>query len=170
MKRIFKLVLILTITLTMCLCVFSACASPDEQTNETQSQETNDETPNNGIRHYEIQLNKDNFEEFLEYKVEFYATITPRCDFYEITGVLTYAYYKDVVITFNAEYLRSNGLGGQIAYKGNYALKLNAAGHNSFYTNDNELLKAINCNKYDNMMISYNLTIIEVSGTVIFDI
>lgn len=160
MKRIFKLVLILTITLTMCLCVFSACASPDEQTNETQSQETNDETPNNGIKHYEIQLNKDNFEEFLEYKVTT-KSLAPRYDLYEINGVLSYAYYKDVLITFYVVY-RS-----PYTCNGHFTIKLNAAGNYSFYSDDEALIKVINQSPDARYL---NLTITEVSGTVIFDI
>ncbi|MCH5153550.1 MAG: hypothetical protein J1F68_06340, partial [Clostridiales bacterium] len=67
------------------------------------------------------------------------------------------------------EYSNSDGLGGTIYYRGDYTIKLNAAGNYSFYTNDEALLKAINCDRYTNQT-QKNLAITAVSGTVIFDI
>ena len=167
MKKVITLITISLLVLALCVCVFSACTPKDEQNGESQ-----DNTTNGGIKHYEIQLTKENFEEFLDYNVtiqQMATGTTPKKDFYEIKGVLTYAYYKDVTITFYVEYSNSDGLGGTIYYRGNYVVKLNAAGNYSFYTNDEAVLTAINCNQYNNLTTK-SLTITAVSGTVIFDI
>lgn len=169
MKRKIIFIVAVILILTMCTCIFTACPS-NEPSDETQDKGTNNETPNNSVKHYEIQLTKNNFEEYLDYKVTTNATSIPRSDFYEIKGVLSYAYYKDVSITFHVEYSRSNGMNGENVYQGNYIVKLNAAGCKSFYTNDEAILKAINLTRYDNMITKRTLTITAVSGTVIFDI
>lgn len=165
MKRKIIFIVAIMLILTMCTCIFTACPS-----NEQEDETPNSDASNNNLKHYEIQLNKSNFEEYLDYKVTTNATSIPRSDFYEIKGVLSYAYYKDVSITFHVEYSRSNGMNGENVYQGNYTVKLNAAGCKSFYTNDDAILKAINLTMYDNMITKRTLTITAVSGTVIFDI
>lgn len=157
--------------LSMCVCTFCACHAPNNPYGDNQNQ-NNDGVTDNGMKHYEISLNKANFEEYIEYKVTIQTNATANSskkDFYEFRGVLSYAYYKDVAITYYAEYSNSDGLGGTIVNKGNFTIKLNAGGNYSFYTNDETILKAINCNKYTNLTEKI-LTIISVSGTVIFDI
>lgn len=171
MKRKVAFWVAIIIVLSMCLCAFCACPTPNNPSNDNQSQNNND-TNNNGMKHYEISLNKNNFEEYIEYKVTIptYATAnSPKKDTYEFKGALSYAYYKDVTITYYAEYSNYDGLGGEIVSKGNFTIKLNAAGNYIFYTNDEKILKAINCSTYTNLT-NKSLTITAVSGTVIFDI
>lgn len=167
MKKIITFVAIILV-LSMCICVFCACPDSNNPSNENQNNNTN----NDGLKHYEVLLNKTNFEEYIEYKVTIptYATAnSPKKDFYEFKGVLSYAYYKDVTVTYYAEYSNSDGLGGEIVNKGYFTIKLNAGGNYSFYTNDDKILKAINCTTYTNLT-EKSLTITAVSGTVIFDI
>ena len=137
----------------MVACVFTACS-------------------NNNVQRHEIQLSNDNFKEFLDYDVTIQKVVSGssvRKDLYEIKGVLIFAYYKDVSITFYAEYSNTDSMGTNTFYKGYYTVKLNAAGNYSFYTNDEALLKAINCNHYTNST-EISLTIKSVSGSVIFNI
>lgn len=170
MKRKIVFLIAVVILLSICACTFCACPAPDNSSNNNQNQNNN--VANNGMKHYEISLNKDNFEEYIEYKVTIptYAPAnSPKKDTYEFKGALSYAYYKDVTITYYAEYSNSDGLGGKIVNKGSFTVKLNAAGNYIFYTNDEKILKAINCSIYTNLT-NKNLTITAVSGTVIFDI
>lgn len=153
----------------MCVCTFCACPAPDNPSNDNQNQNNNN-VNDNKMKHYEVSLNKSNFEEYLDYKLTVNATSKPRSDFYDIKGVLPYAYYKNVAITFHVEYSKSDGMNGENVYKGNYTVKLNAAGCKSFYTNDEAILKAINLTTYDNMITKRTLTITDVSGTIIFNI
>lgn len=171
MKREFVFLIAIAMLLSICICTFCAYPAPNNPSNDNQNQNNND-TNNNGMKHYEISLNKDNFEEYIEYKVTIptYATAnSPKKDTYEFKGALSYAYYKDVIITYYAEYSNSDGLGGEIVSKGSFTIKLNAAGNYLFYTNDEKILKAINCSTYTNLT-NKSLTITAVSGTVIFDI
>ena len=171
MKRKVVFLIAVLMVLSMCICTFCACPAPDNSSNDNQNQ-NNDNANDNGVKHYEVSLNKSNFENYIEYKVTIptYATAnSPKKDFYEFKGVLSYAYYKDVTITYYAEYTNSDGLGGNIVNKGSFTIKLNAGGNYSFYTNDEQILKAIDCKAYTNLT-DKKLTITAVSGTVIFDI
>ena len=148
--------------LTMCTCIFTACPS-----NEQEDETPNSDASNSNLKHYEIQLNINNFGDFLEYKVTeepFMGQFTPVKDFYEVKGVLSYAYYKDVYVTFFVKYTFNSN-----TYTGDYTVKLNAAGNYSFYSNDEAVLKAIKCDSYAQRM-EKSVTIKSVSGMVIFDI
>ncbi|MBQ9481903.1 MAG: hypothetical protein IJU84_07055 [Clostridia bacterium] len=136
-----------------------------------------EKSKDNQMKHYEIELDEYNFKEFLDYNKtttnRYIAGAFLSVDFYEIKGVLSYAYYKNVVITFYVEYFDSSYTDYQTetqgkTYSGNFSLQLNAAGNVSFYDDDAKILKALNCS-YDWMM-ERKIEIISVSGTVIFDI
>lgn len=154
MKRKIVFIVAIILILSICMCIFTACPSDDE-------------TQNGGLKHYEIQLNISNFEEFLEYTVTedpYIGQLTAVKDLYEIKGVLSYAYYKDVYVTFFVKYSFNSK-----TYTGNYTVKLNAAGNYSFYSNDEKVLQAIECDNYAQRM-EKSVTVTSVSGTVIFDV
>ena len=172
MRKIIKSVIVFALMVIMSVGILSACSHSSEGNGGTTDKGTTIETPNNGVQHYEIELTKNNFEEFFE----FYDTtviVNPstylEANFYEIKGVLTYAYYKNVSISFYAEYSNSDGLGGTTIYSGSFTIKLNAAGNYSFYSNDEMVLKAIKCDRYTRQT-KRSVTITAVSGVVIFDI
>ena len=171
MKRKFVFLIAIAMLLSMCICAFCACPAPNNPSNDNQNQNNNNAN-DSGMKHYEISLNKDNFEDYVECKVTSFpysSSAYPKRDFYEYKGALTYAYYKDVKVTFYVEYSNDDGLGGKVFYQGNYTIKLNSSGNNSFYTNDEAILKAINCNRYTTTTTK-SFTITAVTGTVIFDI
>ncbi|MDE7372491.1 MAG: hypothetical protein K2N18_00345 [Clostridia bacterium] len=157
MKKVKFVVCVLTLVCCL-LCIFTSC-------NNSNGQSAVD---NNSGQHYEIALNLNNFEEFFKVVITEGAKVTSynstSHDLYEITGVLNYAYYKDVYITFHAEY-KNNGL----TYQGNFTRKLNASGSISFYTNDSDILEEIGCSGYS-AHASKKITPISVTGTVIFNI
>ena len=162
MKRKIIFIVAIMLILSMCTCIFTACPS-----NEPSDETPNKDASNSNLKHYEIQLSTSNFEDFLEYTVTedpYIGQLTPVKDLYEVKGVLSYAYYKDVYVTFFVKYT-VNGK----TYKGDYKVKLNAAGNYSFYSNDEAVLKAIKCDSYAQRM-EKSVTIKSVSGMVIFDI
>ena len=171
MRKIIKSVIVFALmTIMSVVIIFSACSKTPEGNSGTTNNDTSLETPNNGVQHYEIELTKNNFDEFLLYTVTTpqYQTATSKGSFYEIKGVLSYAYYKDVTVLFYVEYKTSDGI-SETVYKGNFTVKLNAAGNYSFYTADPIVLNALNLSGY-NRLAKDCLTITAVSGTVIFDI
>ena len=119
MKRKIMFIVAIMLILTMCTCIFTACPS-----NEQEDETSNSDESNSNLKHYEIQLNINNFGDFLEYKVTedpYIGQLTPVKDFYEVKGVLSYAYYKDVYVTFFVKYTFNSN-----TYTGDYKVKLNA--------------------------------------------
>ena len=170
MRKIIKSVIVFALLTLMSVGILSACSHSSEGNGGTTDKGTTIETPNNGVQHYEIELTKNNFDEFLLYTVTTpqYQTTTSKGSFYEIKGVLSYAYYKNVTLSFYVEYKTSDGI-SETVYKGNFTIKLNAAGNYSFYTADEIVLNALNLSGY-NRLAKDSLTITAVSGVVIFDI
>ena len=161
MRKIIKSVIVFALMTIMSVSIFSACS---------KTPEGNSGTADNGVKRYEIELTKDNFDEFLEYKITVPGLETVGAEkgtFCEIKGVLNYAYYKDVKITFNLEYANSSV--STDIYKGVFVAKLNAAGNYSFYTNDSAVKSCINSGTATSLR-NKTVTITAVSGIVIFDI
>jgi hypothetical protein len=88
-------------------------------------------------------------------------------DTYTIKGVLTFAYYENVIVTLDVTYTYPSGIAdNNIVKKGTYTLSLNAAGSATFRTDDPALLQAINCTNYSNTT-QEQITVKSVTGTVI---
>ena len=120
---------------------------------------------NNGPKHYEIELNLDNFATYLNYSSEDF--IAPNRVIHSnythtISGALTFAYYENVVVTFQIVY-DNNGRRNT----GVYNVKLNAAGHAEFHADDPAVLSAV-FYQYYNEKITKSFTITNVTGKVIF--
>lgn len=152
------------------LLVFAAC--DDEKSGESieETDSTNQSDTTNQAQHYEIELSKDNYKKYINYSI---TETTPNAlnqkgNFYEFKGVLSYAYYKDVVVTLNAQYEEPSWEGGE-TYNFNFSIELDAAGNFSFYSNNEVALNKLNWTYYRPGTTS-EIVIIEVSGKVIFDI
>ena len=168
-KRLFRLVIVIMTAIFMLL-VFVACDSEKSSTSTEESDSTNQSDSTDHPQHYEIELNKDNYEKYIKYTI---TETTPNAlnkngNFYEFKGVLSYAYYKDVVVTLNAQYETPSWEGGEI-FNFSFSIELDAAGNFSFYTNNQVALDKLNWTYYHPGTTS-EIAVTAVSGVVIFDI
>ena len=132
------------LSVLLIIAMLFSCASCD------RTSQTNDAV----AKHYEIDLNVDNFETYLTHSSENH--------WQTISGVLTFAYYENVVVTFHVEYKLSNR-----TYQGEYTVKLNAAGYAEFHESNSDLLAAMSCPSFSSST-SRSFSIISVTGKVIF--
>ena len=167
MKSVLSILLIIAMLFSCASCVdgsnddTSTTASTTEKTNETTTAPVDDNAP----KHYEIDLNMDNFETYLNYSSEhkvFGNNVTVSDYRHTIAGVLTFAYYENVVVRFSVTYQFANK-----TYQGEYLVKLNAAGCAEFCADDDALLAAISCSSFA-AGASKSFSIISVTGKVIF--
>jgi hypothetical protein len=107
----------------------------------------------------ELDLSVDNFEHFFNFT---FSRNSVARDVYEVTGVLGYAYYDNVLVTFDVVYTK-----GEDIYKGAYTIKLNAAGYGYFYADDAKLFQTIGCDTYYSSAITKNVTVKAVTGKVV---
>ncbi|MBR7141697.1 MAG: hypothetical protein IKD03_06075 [Clostridia bacterium] len=155
--------LLFVLTLILSCCLFS-CTNSTPPTN-------NPETPLEPPQNYQkFDLSLDNFSHFFDFSYTrgVYGTYNPSvADTYTIKGVLTFAYYENVIVTLDVTYTYPSGIGNtDIVKKGTYTLSLNAAGSATFRTDDPALLQAINCTNYSNTT-QEQITVKSVTGTVI---
>lgn len=127
--------------------------------------------PSDYPKHYEIDLTLDNYMSYLNYSV---SSTTKCLDYtHAISGALTYAYYENVVITFEIIYENEGageGSGNPYRlYKGEYHVLLNAAGCNTFTADNQNLLNSIDCPEF-NRLFQKTFTIKSITGKVIFSI
>lgn len=150
--------------------------SPNNETTSNTSESTppnNESTSNSsnntGLKHYEIDLTADNYQTFLNFSKEA-LTINNRFYNYNyiLSGVLSYAYYENVVVTFDITYKYDEGdFGGEYTYQGEYSIVLNAAGNAQFKGSDQAILNAINC-PTKHYGSDQTITIKKVTGKIIF--
>lgn len=175
MKKFLSIILLTAILLTGV-----SCTKADDPTNNEldSTSETTAENPDmmiepalketteyNGPKHYEFYLNSFNCKSYLTFSSQSYAG---NHDYLQIvSGVLTFAYYENVVVTFDVTY-ESTGYGGK-TYKGEYSVLLNAAGDAEFYVDNPDLLSAINCSNFSTTM-KRTFSIKQVSGKVMFSV
>ena len=152
------------------LLTFASCDDGKSSRSPNGSDSTNDSASTNHPQHYEIELNKDNYEKYIKYSVtETTANALNKTgNFYDFKGVLSYAYYKDVAVTLNATYTTPSWEGGK-TYTFNFSVDLDAAGNFSFYTNNQIALDKLNWAYYYPGTTS-EIVVTAVSGKVIFDI
>lgn len=146
-NRVMALIICI-LSIFVCVC-FTACSS-DSSTkidqladNENGNNEETSKT-NNSQKYKEFDLSVDNFNYFFDFTSSF--DIPANEEYYKVIGVLNYAYYDNVVVTFDVVYtIGSNNRYGEVeeTYVGEYSVALNAAGYASFYNNDSDLLDAI---------------------------
>lgn len=159
MKSFVSILLLLSMLL---LCVSCTVDTP---ANEFDSSEEHD----NGSKHYEIDLTLENFSTFLTYSTESnpgYRTSSP--DYYHfISGVLSFAYYENVSVTFEVVYTYDKYTYGGKTYTCEYTVPLNAAGNATFAAYDQDLLDALQV-EGSNSASKRTYTIKDVSGKVNF--
>lgn len=149
----------------------TACSESKNQTVEQNGSESNNQTipdkeeDDNGMKHYEIDLSMQNFYDFLEYEYTYsYLGVSPeypnsKGHSYLVTGVLSFAYYQNVIVTFRMMKNDTN------QYR-EFDVKLNAAGNGGFYQAD-QIYKEITTQLGGGY--GFTVSIQNVSGTVIFD-
>lgn len=173
MKKIVSIILLSAILITGASC----SSNTIEEQNTTNSQDSAFETtpsidtPNNNEnapKHYEFDLNINNFNTFLTFSSEqgYYLNGYVNNHINIVSGVLSYAYYENVVVTFDVVYEQTYSIGSR-TYTGEYSVALNAAGDATFYANDRALLDTLKCGGYDTQ-IKKTFTIKRVTGKVIF--
>ena len=150
------------VTAIFMLSTFVACDDGKSDTSNGDSDSTNQ------AHHYEIDLTLSNFDEFISFTSN-YTPYTNFEDYHELKGTLTYAYYENVTVTFDVEYIENGYNYEDTVYSGNFEIKLDASGSNGFYANDAKLLRAINYTSYQkHKSKSRKVTLARVSGRVIF--
>lgn len=154
----------------------TACSESKIPANEQNGAEHDNQTiPNeaeddNGKKHYEIDLNMQNFSEFIKYIItETVANSQNNTgNHYEFQGVLRFAYYKNVVLTLSATYEEPSWEGGEIRTF-QFSVVLDAAGDFKFDTNNPIALEKLGWSIYKPGTRS-QIDVIAVSGKVIFDV
>ena len=119
-------------------------------------------TENNGPKHYEIELTKSNYQSYLDLK----WNKTNSTHAGSLSGVLSFAYYDNVVVTFD---VTCQGYSWEAVHQGEYSILLNAAGNADIYYNDPALLRALKVSSSIQNM-SPKFTLKSISGKVIFSL
>ena len=168
-KQLFRIIIVIMAAI-FSLLVFGSCNDEKSNTSTEESNSTNQSDLTDQPQHYEIELNKDNYEKYIKDSI---TETTPNSlnkngNFYEFKGVLTYAYYQEVIVTLDAQYIAPSWEGGE-TYNFNFSIELDAAGNFSFYTNNQIALDKLNWSYYRPGTRS-EIEVIAVSGKVIFDI
>ena len=167
--------------LTAVLFSIVACNnSAEDVTSKSTELETNinntTHTSSDKSSYREIELDLNNYKTYLTY------TATSGLDndgrrysnfIHTVKGALSFAYYENVVLTFDITYSASIN-NEQKTYHGKYNLVLNAAGDGEFHANDNELLDSINVPDYIAQRFytvdDYTISLESISGKVCFSI
>ena len=183
MKLLLSIILIFTILFSSTSCILtkvpinntdttsdstSPCTADSTQEESEDLPPKVSSTTHSGLKHYEIKLNSENFTNYLAYSSETVHIIGSgyHSDYtHKIEGVLSFAYYEDVVVSFEVTY--EDPYSDKI-HKGIYSVPLNASGCAEFSADNPTLLNAIK-GTYDRSM-NKTFTIIYVSGKVIFNI
>lgn len=158
-KKKFIIILIVFV-LTILVGCFSLTACSESKNNTVEQSGTNEQ---NAMKHYEIALNMQNFDYFLEYEYTFaYNTANPnnKGSSYLIEGVLSFAYYQNVFVTFRITKVDTT------TYK-DFDIKLNAAGNGGFYTSDKIYTDTVAQLGGDSNL---SVSIQNIRGTIIFDV
>lgn len=116
MKKIKKIILIIL------LIVFPFCLVSCQKEDQSRSNE-------NQPTRYEVELNENNYWKYINVK----ETISNKDTNYEINGVLTYAFYEDVVFAFDVFYY-IDGQPEEEYNKYTMLIGCNAAGNANFVT------------------------------------
>lgn len=125
----------------------------------------------NNQKYQEFNLSVNNFSYFFDFTCS--RDISADQDIYKVIGVLDYAYYDNVIITFDVVYtIDSNYYGKEKrVYNGAYSIALNAAGDASFYCDNPELLKAIGWDSYQSpsstLDLTRQITVRSATGTIV---
>ena len=138
-------------------------ASTAETTAEEYTELVTTTVEDHSPKHYEIDLNMDNYMSFLNYSVS--NTVKCLDQTHSIAGALTYAYYENVVITFEITY-ETTGYQAR-SYSGEYSILLNAAGCTEFTADNENLLASIKCPQFDRLF-QKTFTIKSIPGKVIY--
>ena len=160
--RTYKNRLAIFILLILFLLSGLAITSCSKNTSNNPKKETSQ--IDNSKDYKQFDLTVDNFEHFFYFKsslngLQAYNT---HSYIYEVIGVLNYAYYDNVIVTFDVVYIQNNK-----SYKGKYSLTLNASGYTSFTSKDSELLNAVGCAYYDFDTTEVEITVETVTGKII---
>ena len=137
MKKFFILLL-----LSICLLCVAGCASNNGQIQNT-------DTPSNGVSVMEkhiVSITKDNYQKFLTIETNYVVANSSSTSYHYFRGALSYAFYDNVVITYN---YRSNDTTTEVT------LSLNVGGCGTIKTSDS---------RYGSS--SYEIT--NVTGTIIY--
>ena len=120
----------------------------------------------NTRKRYEFDLTLENFNYFFNYLINSLNTQVVQ---YDIVGVLSFAYYENVEITFDVNF-KYDMYGANKYYTGKYIVNLNAAGCYSFKSHDSELLTLISCPESHAGVATKRIDVESITGKIIFSI
>ena len=156
MKRTKQFILAVLSVLTVGCCAFGTmgCDNNNEQGELTVSGKDSDKTNESQEDTDKIELSINNFTDFFTYTKALKNKGASYDTAYTIQGVLDFAYYKDVSITFEVTY----GSGNEVK---TYMTHTNAAGDVSFW--EAEVAESLGIAAYYEII---NFEVKSVSGTV----
>ncbi len=153
-----KSVSVLLVLIIVSLCFVGCNTSVNETSTPSNNTETAEEKST--INHYEIDLNLENYWKYINWSQDF-----DECTF---SGVLSFAYYENVIVTVertisSPEYTTNT-------YSEKYDIELNAAGnllHIKEEKTFDEYRQLLNVSGYMGS-VSDKITVVGIKGKVIF--
>lgn len=152
--------------------MLTACASNQPSSSPESSKQNSEATETDKTQRYEFSLTKDNLWYFIDssYSLssnnEYYSCI------YTFDGVLSYAYYDNVIIHLDYDIVGKGGIYPTGTYKADIEVKLNAAGNGGVTLAYEYVPTNITPSFSGDSLYGYNrsLSIKSVSGMVRFSI
>ena len=138
---------------------------PTEKPNDSPDNNTNAGDQENGTKHYEFELGMVNFDRFFTYSIENSINQSGQIvknSLHKISGVLSYAYYENVVVTFE---VKCTDKYGYTFHTNELKVPLNASGGIDLLSYGDIVNNGINCEEHTSRV----LTIKAISGKVIFN-
>ena len=170
MKKVLSILLLLCMVFSVIACqkkedLIATVVSELGIESETES-ETESSTQSESSNQNAVELDINNYTEFLTFTSETAVKEGRILKNFKntVTGALPYAYYENVVVTFDVTYNTSQGV-----HQGEFSVNLNAAGGIQFFGDDEALLNSIGCTVPIYSINSRSYTIKNVSGKVILN-
>ena len=158
-KSKFTILILLILFLLNGLAITSCSNNTSNHISSATEKETSQSDTSKDYRQFDLTM--DNFAHFFYFKEYPASPLNGSTDpgGYEVIGVLNYAYYDNVVVTFDVDYEYHR-------YTGEYSITLNAAGYVYFPANDKNLLTAIGCTNFKRLG-DKKVTLTNITGTII---
>lgn len=151
--------------------MLAACNSNQPSTSQP-SPSSNEATETDKTQRYEFALTKDNLWYFIDSAYSTSGNSNYYSCVYTFAGVLSYAYYDNVIVHLDYDIIGQGGYNPTGTYKADIEVKLNAAGNGGVSLAYDYIPSNITPAFSGDSLYGYNrsLTIKSVSGTVRFAI
>lgn len=161
-----------TLLLLLPVLILASCNSNQPNSSSDSSKQNTEATETDKTQRYEFNLTKDNLWYFIDSSYSLSSNNDYYSCIYVFEGVLSYAYYDNVVIHFDYDIVGKGGYNPTGTYKADIELKLNAAGNGGVNLPYDYVPANITPTFSGDSLYGYNrsLSIKSVSGTVRFAI